>query len=100
MSLGKNNRVDHTIYYLLKFSFDLTIKWNKIQMQSNDHEKLFGHLRKKTFSAEEAAEYLEISIPTLRRYVQSGKLKPSAVIRRSQLFSTSDLKLLKQKLSK
>jgi excisionase family DNA binding protein len=52
------------------------------------------------FSAEEAAEYLEVSIPTLRRHVQSGKLKPSAVFGRSQLFSTSDLKLLKQKLSK
>jgi excisionase family DNA binding protein len=52
------------------------------------------------FSAEEAAEYLEVSVPTLRRYVQSGKLKPSAVIGRSQLFSSNDLRLLKQKLSK
>jgi excisionase family DNA binding protein len=52
------------------------------------------------FSAEEAAEFLEVSLSTLRRYVQSGKLKPSAVIGRSQLFSTSDLKLLKQKLRK
>ena len=64
------------------------------------HEEVFGHLRNATFSADEAAEFLEISIPTLRRYVQAGKLKPSTVIGRSQLFSTTDLKLLKQKMNK
>jgi hypothetical protein len=64
------------------------------------HEKVFGHLRNATFSADEAAEFLEISIPTLRRYVQAGKLKPSTVIGRSQLFSSTDLKLLKQKMNK
>ncbi|NQW69149.1 MAG: helix-turn-helix domain-containing protein, partial [Betaproteobacteria bacterium] len=51
------------------------------------------------FSAEEAAEYLEVSLPTLRRYVQSGKLRPSNVMGRSQLFSSTDLRLFKQKLS-
>ena len=69
-------------------------------MRSYNHEQVFGHLKGEAFSVEEAAEFLEVSLSTLRRYVQSGKLKPSAVIGRSQLFSTSDLKLLKQKLSK
>ena len=68
--------------------------------QEYTHYQIFGHLRKTTFSAEEAAEYLEISIPTLRRYVQSGRLKPSTTIGRSQLFSSADLKLLKQKIDK
>lgn len=64
------------------------------------HKEVFDHLRSATFSAEEAAEFLEISIPTLRRYVQTGKLKPSSIIGRSQLFSSADLKLLKQKINK
>ena len=64
------------------------------------HEQVFGHLRDANFSAEEAAEFLEVSLPTLRRYVQSGRLKPSNTIGRSQLFSSADLKLLKLKISK
>lgn len=64
------------------------------------HKEVFDHLRNATFSAEEAAEFLEISIPTLRRYVQTGKLKPSSIIGRNQLFSSADLKLLKQKQAK
>ena len=64
------------------------------------HYQIFGHLKTEAFSAEEAAEYLEISIPTLRRYVQSGRLKPSIIIGRSQLFSSVDLRLLKQKMDK
>jgi excisionase family DNA binding protein len=64
------------------------------------HKQVFGHLRNASFSAEEAAEFLEISIPTLRRYVQAGKLRPSTTIGRSQLFSSTDLKLLKQRIDK
>lgn len=73
---------------------------NKNEIVNYSHEEVFGHLINATFSAEEAAEFLEISLPTLRRYVQAGKLKPSAIIGRSQLFSSSDLKLLKQQLGK
>ena len=64
------------------------------------HKEVFDHLRSATFSAEEAAEFLEISIPTLRRYVQGGSLKPASIVGRSQLFSSNDLKLLKQTLNK
>jgi excisionase family DNA binding protein len=67
-------------------------------MKSHSHKEVFGHLRNDTFSAEEAAEYLEISIPTFRRYVQSGKIQPKEIIGRSQLFATIDLRKLKQKL--
>ena len=31
------------------------------------HEQVFGHLQQEPFSAGEAAEYLEVSVPTLPR---------------------------------
>jgi len=67
-------------------------------MKTYTHEEVFGHLQTATFSAEEAAEYLEISMPTFRRYVQSGKIKPIELIGRSQLFAAADLRKLKLKL--
>ena len=65
--------------------------------EDSTHEEVFGHLKNTRFSAEQAAEYLEVSLPTLRRYVQSGRLKPSHIVGRSQLFSTADLRRLKMK---
>lgn len=94
----RNNYVVRSIYYLLKFSLDLTLDGSKKQMRALNHEQVFGHLRNAAFSAEEAAEFLEISMPTFRRYVQSGKIKPKELIGRSQLFGTIDLRKLKQKL--
>jgi excisionase family DNA binding protein len=70
------------------------------KISNYSHKQVFGHLRNATFSAEEAAEFLEISLPTLRRYVQGGRLKPTSMIGRNQLFSSVDLKLLKQKINK
>lgn len=83
-----------------RIKFFSLIAINAFQDTDYTHEQVFGHLRNATFSAEEAAEFLEVSVPTLRRYVQAGRLKPSSTLGRSQLFSTADLKLLKQKLSK
>ena len=83
---------------LIKF-FSL-VAINAFQDTEYTHEQVFGHLRNATFSAEETAEFLEISLPTLRRYVQAGKLKPVSIIGRSQLFASADLRLLKQKISK
>lgn len=60
------------------------------------HEQVFGHLQQEPFSAAEAAEYLEISVPTLRRYVQSGKLVPSYVVGRNQMFSAQTLRVFKR----
>ena len=77
----------------------MVIERAKLKEADYNHEQVFGHLRSATFSAEEAADFLEVSLPTLRRYVQSGKLRPTTTIGRSQLFSSSDLKLLKQKIS-
>ena len=60
------------------------------------HEQLFGHLQQEPFSAGEAAEYLEVSVPTLRRYVQSGKFVPSHTVGRNQMFSTQTLRAFKR----
>jgi excisionase family DNA binding protein len=81
-----------------RVKFFSLIAINAFQESNFTHEQVFGHLRNDTFSAEEAAEYLEVSIPTFRRYVQSGKIQPKEIIGRSQLFATIDLRKLKQKL--
>jgi len=83
-----------------RIKFFSLIAINAFQDSDYTHEQVFGHLRNATFSAEEAAVFLEISLPTLRRYVQTGKLKPTSLLGRSQLFSSADLKLLKQKINK
>ncbi len=60
------------------------------------HEQVFGETHQEPFSAWEAAEYLEVSIPTLRRYVQSGKLMPSHTVGRNQMFSAQSLRAFKR----
>jgi excisionase family DNA binding protein len=60
------------------------------------HEQVFGHLQQEAFSASEAAEYLEVSVPTLRRYVQSGKLVPSHTVGRNQMFAANALRAFKR----
>jgi len=60
------------------------------------HEQVFGETHQEPFSAFEAAEYLEVSLPTLRRYVQSGKLVPSHVVGRNQMFSAQTLRAFKR----
>jgi excisionase family DNA binding protein len=67
-------------------------------MQTLNHEQVFGHLRNATFSAEEAAEFLEISMPTFRQFVQSGKIQAKELIGEIQLFATADLRTLKKEI--
>ncbi len=64
------------------------------------HEQVFGRVHREPFSALEAAEYLEVSIPTFRRYVQADKIKPVQVIGRSQLFDAADLRAFKRSLGR
>ena len=59
-------------------------------------DQVFGETHQEPFSAWEAAEYLEVSVPTLRRYVQSGKLVPSHVVGRNQMFSAQTLRAFKR----
>jgi len=62
------------------------------------HEEVFGHLADDEFTAAEAAEYLEVSMATFRRYVQAKKLVASSEIGRSQLYAVADLKAFKRQL--
>lgn len=62
------------------------------------HEQVFGNLADDEFTSSEAAEYLEVSLATFRRYVQSGKITSSHVVGRNQFFATKDLKLFKRSL--
>lgn len=59
------------------------------------HEQVFGQTLKQPFSASQAAEYLEVSVPTLRRYVQSGRLRPDHTVGRNQMFSAHTLRAFK-----
>ena len=60
------------------------------------HEQVFGHLQHEPLSALEAAEYLVVSLPTLRRYVQAKKLRPCHTMGRNQMFSAEDLRVYKR----
>ncbi|CAN1521499.1 SinI-like, DNA-binding domain [Burkholderiaceae bacterium] len=62
------------------------------------HEQAFGHLDREPLSAAEAAEYLEVSLPTLRRHVQAAELKPSHSVGRNQMFLASELHAYKRTL--
>ena len=60
------------------------------------HAEVFGHLTNALFTADEAAEYLEISMSTFWRYVHAEKLQPSTRLGRNQMFKASELKSFKQ----
>lgn len=76
--------------------FFVLLSTNAFRGENLNHEELFGHLSDDGFTAEEAGEYLEVSMSTFRRYLASGKLQPSATIGGNQLFSVADLKSFKK----
>jgi excisionase family DNA binding protein len=63
-----------------------------------NHDTLFGHLRGDEFTAAEAADYLEVSMPTFRRYIKAGKIKPSSEVGTSHLYPLAALRELKKAL--
>lgn len=67
-----------------------------VQRENFSHEEVFGHLAEGQFSSAEAAEYLEVSMSTFRRYVSDGKIKSSSEMGRNQLFAAKDLKAFKR----
>ena len=60
--------------------------------------EVFGDALSAEFTVEEAAEYLEVSVSTFRRYVQGKKIAPVHVVGRNQFFSSADLKSFKKSL--
>ncbi|WP_230414380.1 helix-turn-helix domain-containing protein [Collimonas silvisoli] len=71
---------------------------NAFRDENLTHEQVFGDLANDEFTAQEAAEYLEVSMSTFRRYVLSGKLKVNSEVGRNQMFATRDLKAFKRAL--
>ena len=69
---------------------------NAFRDDNFSHADVFGHLKNEPFSTAEAAEYLGISMPTLRRCVQAGKLEPSHTVGRNQMFSVKTLRAFKR----
>lgn len=79
-----------------RVKFFSLLSLNAFRDDDFSHEQVFGHLEREPLSAWEAAEYLEVSLPTLRRHVQAGKLQPSHTVGRNQMFSARDLRAYKR----
>ena len=81
---------------LLRARFFSLLASNAFRDDDFTYDEVFGETLADVFSAREAAEYLEVSLSTLRRYVQSGQLVPSEVVGRSQLFAAKALRAFKR----
>lgn len=79
--------------------FFLLLESRAFQEEDFTYEDVFGHLTGETFTVAEAAEYLDMSVPNFRRYVQRGQIAPAQTVGRNQLFGTRDLRALKHALS-
>lgn len=62
------------------------------------HEEVFGHLAEDEFTSAEAAEYLEVSPSTFRRFLKKQQLLPSSTVGRNLLFGVPTLKAFKKAL--
>jgi len=69
-----------------------------VEGENFTHEEVFGHLVEDEFTSEEAADYLEVSMSTFRRYIGAGKIRASSEVGRNQLFSTKSLREFKRAL--
>lgn len=78
--------------------FFVILSTNAFRGDDMSHEQLFGHLTEDNFTAQDATEYLEVSMSTFRRFVASGKLNPSSTVGRNQMFAVADLKAFKKAL--
>ena len=68
------------------------------QDESFSHDEVFSDVIGADFSSEQAAEYLDVSMSTFRRYVRDGKVRATSEMGRNQLFSTASLKEFKRSL--
>lgn len=62
------------------------------------HKDVFGHLETAQFTATEAAEYLEVSMATFRRYLNAKKLLANKVVGTTHLYSLDTLREFKKAL--
>ncbi|VVN13172.1 hypothetical protein PS634_03916 [Pseudomonas fluorescens] len=66
--------------------------------KDSTHEEVFGHLTNDEFTSSEAAEYLEVSTSTFRRYIKKGQLVQSSSVGRNLMFDVPTLKAFKRAL--
>lgn len=71
---------------------------NAFEKENFSREEVFGEIVNANLTVSEAAEYLEVSVPTFRRYVQAQKIIPSHVVGRNQFFAAKKLKAFKRAL--
>jgi len=71
---------------------------NVFEKENFSHDEVFGDVSNAQFTVSEASEYLEVSVPTFRRYVQGKKITPIQVVGRNQFFAAQDLKSFKRSL--
>ena len=62
---------------------------NVFRDEDMGHAQLFGQLADDAFTA---AQYLEVSMPTFRRHVATGRLSRSSMVGRSRMFKVAELK--------
>lgn len=62
------------------------------------HQQVFGHLAAEEFTSKEAADYLDVSIATFRRYVKARRISPSSEMGKNHLYAASELKAFKRSL--
>lgn len=99
MAVGE--KIEHEIHPLIVAWIIMSVqKLNQLPSMQDSffHKEVFGYLKAARFSAQEVAEYLEISMPTFRRYVQSQKINPVEIVGRSQLFASGDLRKFKKSI--
>lgn len=65
---------------------------------NHTHEQVFGSLVGAEFTATQAAEYLDVSMSTFRRYVSAKSIQACSTIGRSDMFAAKDLKVFKKSL--
>jgi hypothetical protein len=73
-----------------------SISTNAFRDEDRSSEKLLMHLDGDEFTAQEAVEYLEVSMSTFRRYAKAGKLHPSSNVGRNQMYAVKVLKKFKR----
>ncbi|MDO9213233.1 MAG: helix-turn-helix domain-containing protein [Methylococcales bacterium] len=72
---------------------------NSLEEQENfSHQQVFGDLENALFTATEAAEYLEVSIATFRRYLKTQKITAESGIGSTHLYSLNSLREFKKAL--
>lgn len=76
--------------------FFVILSKNAFRGEDMSHDELFGHLAGDEFTAQEAAEYLEVSMSTFRRFVAGDKLNTSSTVGRNLMFAVPELKAFKK----